>query len=70
MNARYEAYVDQILIDSARAADLLSISPRKLGELGNTGAISRVVIGRAVRFRLADLHRWVERGCPCGEVKR
>lgn len=50
-----------ILIDSREAARLLSISPRKLWELTNVGEIPSLRIGRAVRYRVADLEAWTER---------
>lgn len=53
-----------ILVDAKRAAAMLSISPRKLWELTNCGAIERVRIDRAVRYRVADLEAWVAAGCP------
>jgi excisionase family DNA binding protein len=50
-----------ILVDSREAARLLSISPRKLWELTKSGEIPSLRIGRAVRYRMADIEAWTER---------
>jgi len=49
-----------MLLTSADAARALQISPRKLWELMTRGDIPHVRIGRAVRFRLEDLEKWIE----------
>jgi excisionase family DNA binding protein len=48
------------LVDTRHAAALLCLSPRTLWTLQNCGEIPVVRIGRAVRFDLRDLERWIE----------
>jgi len=55
---------DQILVDAKQASAMLAISERTLWQHSNTGAIPRVRVGRAVRYRPSDLHAWVDAGCP------
>lgn len=57
---------DALLIDSKQAAALLGISPRKLFGLTSEGVVPHRKIGRCVRYSLAELKAWVERGCPDG----
>jgi excisionase family DNA binding protein len=49
------------LLTEPQAAEFLSISPRKMWELGSSGEIPRVPIGKAVRYHLADLEAWIEK---------
>ena len=53
-----------LLLTEEQAAELLSISPRKVWELAASGAIPSVKIGALKRYRRADLQAWVDRGCP------
>ena len=53
-----------LLLTEAQAAELLSLSPRKMWELAACGAIPFVKIGALKRYRLIDLEEWVRRGCP------
>jgi excisionase family DNA binding protein len=53
-----------LLLTEEQAAELLSISPRKVWELAAAGAIPFVKIGTLKRYRTIDLQDWVERGCP------
>lgn len=54
-----------LLIDSKQAARLLKVSPRTLWQMQSTGRMPAPVrIGRAVRWSLDVLKRWVEAGCP------
>ena len=53
-----------LLLTEAQAAELLSLSPRKVWELAACGAIKSVKIGALKRYRRVDLEDWVSRGCP------
>ncbi len=50
-----------LLVDSREAARMLAVSPRTLWSLSSPrGPVPVVKIGRAVRFKVADLERFVE----------
>lgn len=49
-----------LLLTAAEAAKALAISPRKLWEITNCGELPAVRIGRAVRYRPADLVAWID----------
>ncbi len=51
---------DGLLVNAKRAAELLSISPRKLWEMTNCRAIPHVRVGRSLRYPVADLEAWIE----------
>jgi excisionase family DNA binding protein len=51
--------VPPLLVDAREAARLLSISPRALWQLTNQGDMPVIRIGRAVRYDVAALGRWV-----------
>jgi predicted DNA-binding transcriptional regulator AlpA len=54
-----------LLIDSKQAAKLLKVSERTLWSMHHTGAMPPPIrIGRAVRWGLETLKKWVEEGCP------
>lgn len=50
----------KLLLTANEAAATLSISPRKLWELTNCGAIKAVRIGKAVRYATATLEKFIE----------
>lgn len=54
-----------LLLTEAQAAELLSLSPRKVWELAARGAIRSVKIGALKRYRRVDLEEWVASGCKC-----
>ena len=56
--------ITPLLLTEEQAAELLSLSPRKVWELAAAGAIPFVKIGSLKRYRRADLEEWVGRGCP------
>jgi len=58
------AVVAPLLLTEAQAADLLSLSQRKVWELAACGAIKSVKIGSLKRYRRTDLEEWVANGCP------
>ena len=49
-----------LLIDAAEAAKRLSISPRKLWSLTDSGEIPHVRIGRAVRYPVEAIQQWID----------
>jgi excisionase family DNA binding protein len=54
-----------LLIDSREAARLLNVSPRTLYQMYTDGTMPPPIrIGRAIRFSLDALKKWVEAGCP------
>jgi len=55
----------ELLIDAKCVAKLLDVSPRKIWMMRDTGQMPPPVrIGRSVKFRVADIYRWVQDGCP------
>jgi excisionase family DNA binding protein len=48
------------LLKPREAAEFLQVSERTLWTMSKTGGLPRVQIGRAVRYDLADLNRWIE----------
>ena len=53
------------LIDSREAAKLLKVSTRTLWGMQTTGKMPPPIrIGRAVRWSLDELKKWIEAGCP------
>lgn len=53
--------VERLLLTPKEAAQAMTISPRTLWTLTNSGQILHVRIGRSVRYDVADLRRWIER---------
>ena len=54
-----------LLIDSRQAAKLLKVSERTLWKMHTTGEmLAPIRIGRAVRWSLEALKKWIEAGCP------
>lgn len=51
---------DELLIPPQEAARRLSVSPRKLWSLTQSGAVPSVRIGRSVRYSPLDLRAWIE----------
>lgn len=49
-----------LLLTQEQAAGALNISERKFWDIVDAGEIPRVSIGRAVRFRPADLQAWID----------
>jgi hypothetical protein len=48
------------LLDEAQACKILCACPRTLRELRKSGALPFVLIGRAVRYTIPDLHAFIE----------
>ena len=60
-----------LLVDSREAARLLKVSPRTLWQMHTTGEMPPPIrIGRAVRWSLEVLKKWVEAGCPADPAWR
>lgn len=53
--------IEPMLLTSEQAAAFLSMSERKLWDLGNSGEIPRVMNGRSVRYDRRDLIAWIDR---------
>jgi excisionase family DNA binding protein len=53
--------VPRLLLNVREAAKALAISERSLWTLTNTGVLSSVRIGRAVRYAIADLESYIDR---------
>ncbi len=51
----------KLLVSAKEAADMLSISGRKLWTLANRGDIPRIKIDRAVRYSVEDLSEYIDR---------
>lgn len=60
MNSPHEGGLAPRLVNAKQAAMLLGIGLRKLWELTNCRDVPSVRIGRAVRYDLGDLDRWIE----------
>lgn len=58
------------LITISELADLLRISERSVWRLVSSGQMLKPLrIGGSVRWRLADVHRWLQDGCPPSDRK-
>lgn len=54
-----------LLVSAQKLASMLQISRRTLSRLVSAGKILQPVrVGRAVRWRLEEVKRWIGRGCP------
>ncbi len=57
--------VSPLLIGAEELAGLLQISTRSLWRLLSAGKVPQPVrLGRSVRWRLGEVEKWIERGCP------
>ena len=52
--------VGQLLLTPRQAAQALQISERKLWSIKASGEIPHVLLGRSVRYPLADLQQWID----------
>lgn len=57
----------QLLLRPKEAAELLSISPRKLWSLTASGSIPYLRIGRLVRYSFDSLRDWIDEQSKGGE---
>lgn len=63
---RSGAPTPRLLLTAREAAEALSICERTLWTLTNTGALKSIRIGRAVRYAVDDLERYIERNRTAG----
>ena len=59
----------QLLLTSRQAAQALQISERKLWSMKASGEIPYVLLGRSVRYPVADLQRWIEERMKGGRLQ-
>lgn len=65
MIARAEVEEQTLVIGTRGVARMLNVSQRHVERLDASQLIPKPVwIGRAKRWRLSDIERWLERGCP------
>ncbi len=54
-----------LLINAEQVSQILNISERTLWRLVSGGKLPQPVrIGRSARWRVQDIHDWIESGCP------
>jgi excisionase family DNA binding protein len=59
------------LITAVQFAQLLNVSERTLYRLKSTGKLpSPIALGGLVRWRLAEVHQWIDQGCPPNVIAR
>ena len=59
----------QLLLTSRQAAQALQISERTLWSMKASGEIPHVLLGRSVRYPVADLQRWIEERTKGGKQR-
>jgi excisionase family DNA binding protein len=59
----------QLLLTPRQAAEALQISERKLWSMKASGEIPYVLLGRSVRYPVADLQRWIEERMKGGRLQ-
>ena len=59
----------QLLLTSRQAAQALQISERKLWSMKASGEIPHVLLGRSVRYPVADLQQWIEERMKGGKQR-
>jgi excisionase family DNA binding protein len=60
---------EPLLFNAREAARLISVSPRTLWTLANSGQLPQIKVGRrGVRFALADLKKFIDRQRCGGET--
>jgi excisionase family DNA binding protein len=53
------------LITAIQFAQLLNVSERTLYRLKSSGRLPKPIeLGGLVRWRLTEIHRWIDQGCP------
>ena len=60
---------DQLLLTSRQAAQALQISERKLWSMKASGEIPHVLLGRCVRYPVADLRQWIDERMKGGKQR-
>lgn len=54
----------KLLYALAEVAELTSLSERFVWGLADAGDLPSIRVGQRVLVRAADLHEWIENGCP------
>ena len=54
-----ETTTNKLLVTTKEAAQMLNLSPRTVWAMGKKRELPRILCGRAVRFALADLEKWI-----------
>ncbi|WP_166819884.1 helix-turn-helix domain-containing protein [Thalassoroseus pseudoceratinae] len=67
MSERNENATMPLLVDEPTAAEMLSISPRKLWGLADAGEIPCLKVGRLKRYAVRDLLAWIEANTKGGD---
>jgi len=62
---------EALLTDAAGVARLLQVSPRHVQKLDASGRLpAGICLGRAKRWRVEEIRRWVQNGCKPRSVLR
>jgi excisionase family DNA binding protein len=62
---------DHSLLTARQIAALLQCSVRQIWRLSEAGILpARRKIGRVVRWRRAEIERWIEAGCPANTRRK
>ncbi len=68
MTSNPDAPPAEQLLTVKGVAALLALSERSIWKLTAAGRMPAPIrLGRAVRWRLGDLHQWIAAGCPARE---
>lgn len=60
-----ETKTKQRLLTVPDVAEICGIAPETVRRLTDRGAMPAPVrLGRAVRYRLDEIHEWIDAGCP------
>ena len=60
MQTDTQSLVGQLLLTPHQAAEALQISERKLWSMKASSEIPFILLGRSVRYPVADLQRWID----------
>ncbi len=60
------AHLDQLLLSTKQAAEMLAISKRKLWSMTVGGELPHLRIGRSVRYPVGDLQTWIAKNTKGG----
>ena len=56
---------DELLIAADRLASMMNLSTRSIWRLLSAGRLVKPVrLGGSVRWRLEEVRRWIDEGCP------
>ena len=57
--------LEPLLITAGQLAGLLQVSTRTLWRMSSAGRLPKPIrVGGIVRWRLEEVERWIEAGCP------